>query len=371
MQLLLTTQLANLSVKGGGELFIPDGTYMLAPDTRNSVIVRLKSHIHVRCEGHSAILKSNGQLPMSVRMMGLADLNGSSITDVVIDGCSFDGSDPAPDGTSEQSHAIMLWTADPGSITNVIITNNFIKDFPGDGVQMSNNSSDICVVGNHIQNVGRAGIGAGTGGRSKRGDYYIANNQFEPAPTVASSRGIDLEVAVDMNDVLIEENILNKIEVSSRVSSTTGRWTIRNNQTYAGGIFVGGSNDVLIENNTINQTRTDMAGISVIQRAYRFTVINNNITVITDQARIRFDLGMQGGSDITVTNNVVQGKTTSATKDGLDVLYSQGVSISGNTISGFYSGISVGGSSTFPAGDILVDKNSAFCIRCGVWHKYQ
>ncbi|HID24300.1 MAG TPA: hypothetical protein EYP14_18120, partial [Planctomycetaceae bacterium] len=145
---------------GGGEVFVPAGTYRVARQGTESPILGLPSNTTLRGEGAASILQFDPRVNQTNfwRMIGAAP---GGCRNVIICNLHLDGSNTYrsyhPGKTPEQNHGVFLH-AQKGVIENVTIRDCLIENFSGDCVSIGIGCRNITVQNVTLRNFVRQGI---------------------------------------------------------------------------------------------------------------------------------------------------------------------------------------------------------------------
>lgn len=123
--------------KGGGEVFVPKGTYILHP-------IYIKSKVNLVGESRDSVfIKLSDQAPDDYTRI----INLESVRDIKIQNITFDGNaDHHPKGI-EHMHSIFAWDS-----KNILIDHNRLINAVGDGISISgsNETSEDVIISNNI-----------------------------------------------------------------------------------------------------------------------------------------------------------------------------------------------------------------------------
>jgi len=162
---------------GGGKVFVPAGTYLLARQAAESPILPLPSNLVFCGEGTASTLKFHPRVNQSNfwRMLGNQDQDCCNITirDLHLDGSN---THPAyvPGETPEHNHGIFFYNRN-GRNENITVRDCLIENFSGDCVGFSKGSRNITIRDVTLCNFVRQGIQLA--GRADDGFYLISGCQ--------------------------------------------------------------------------------------------------------------------------------------------------------------------------------------------------
>jgi polygalacturonase len=123
--------------KGGGEVFIPKGTYILHP-------IFLKSKVNLVGESRDTVfIKLSNQAPDDYTRI----INVENVNNVKIQNITFDGNFQNHPKGIEHMHCIFVWDSQ-----NILIDNNRLINAVGDGISISGSTktSEYVIISNNI-----------------------------------------------------------------------------------------------------------------------------------------------------------------------------------------------------------------------------
>jgi hypothetical protein len=334
--------------KGGGDVFVPEGTYILQP-------ISLKSKVNLVGENRdNVVLKLSDQAPDDyTRVINLENINNIKIQNITCDG----NSQNHPNGI-EHMHCIFAWDS-----KNILIDNNRLINAVGDGISISGSTetSDYVIISNNIlednrrsnivleqvnhlqiynnsstSNIGRPALHFEPWEEMSFYGAEIWNNTFTSNNTEGYC--VQLEGGKEggnfFHDVDFYENIVNCPTGQFLVMETKNA-KIHHNNLNVSAVFVWIKNeDLNISNNKINSQN----GI-IIEGTWGMlserTVISNN-TISTSGFGVMI---IAGSKDTTISGNKFMGQDGMAVKFFATVTDIANTIISDNTFDNFEYGV--------------------------------
>ncbi|MEH7250887.1 right-handed parallel beta-helix repeat-containing protein [Neobacillus niacini] len=309
--------------KGGGDVYVPEGTYILEP-------IFLKSKVNLVGESRdNVVLKLSDQAPDDyTRVINLENIGNVKIRNITCDGNSQNHLNGI-----EHMHCIFVWDS-----KNILIDNNRLINAVGDGISISGSTetSDYVIISNNIlednrrsnivleqvnnlqifnnistSNIGRPALHFEPWEEMSFYGAEIWNNTF--ASNNTEGYCVQLEGGKEegnfFHDVNFYENIVN-CPTGQFLIMETKKAKIHHNTLNVSAVFVWIKNeDLKISNNKINSQN----GI-VIEGTWG---ILSKRTVIADNSITTLGFGVlinAGSKDTTIRNNKFIGKGGIAVK---------------------------------------------------------
>ncbi|MEH7011466.1 right-handed parallel beta-helix repeat-containing protein [Neobacillus niacini] len=338
----------DVAKKGGGEVYVPKGTYILQP-------IFLKSKVNLVGENRdTVILKLSDQAPDDyTRVINLENVNNIKIQNITIDG----NSQNHPNGI-EHMHNIFAWDSE-----NILIDNNRLINAVGDGISISGSTetSDYVIISNNIlednrrsnivleqvnhlqifnnistSNIGRPALHFEPWEEMSFYGAEIWNNTF--ASNNTEGYCVQLEGGQDegnfFHDVDFYENIVNCPTGQFLVMETKGA-KIHDNILNVSSIFVWIKNeDLKIHNNKIHSQNGIVIEGTWGMLSKRSLISDNTITTSEFGVHIR-----AGAQDTTITRNIFTGSGGTGVNLFASVTDVTNTIVSDNTFENFKNGI--------------------------------
>jgi len=189
---------------GGGVVFVPAGTFIVARQGVEDPILAVPSNTIVRGEGAASILKFAAHVKNFWRMLGSAPAGCRNVT---ICDLHLDGSNTNPrydKGKTPEHNGGVYLSAKDGVIENVTLRNLLVENFSGDCVAIGRGCRNITIRDVTMRNFIRQGIQLG--GDENARDYLVTGCQdLEPTVEPGGST-IHVEHARGLRGVIIEGN---------------------------------------------------------------------------------------------------------------------------------------------------------------------
>lgn len=238
--------LAASATAGGGEVFVPSGTWLISRQGAESPILGLSSNTVLCGEGTSSILKFDPAVNQSNfwRMLGAADGDCRNITirDLRLDG-STTFTSYKPGETPEHNHGIFLYHKE-SVIENVTIRDCLIENFSGDCVGLGPGCRNITIRDVTVRNFVRQGIQM-AGGNGAR-DYLVTGCQDLEGTVQPGGSTIHVEHARGLQNVIISDNRCRNSLLAGGVDGIIIRGNV-----IAGRLEGNGNSNALVQGNLI------------------------------------------------------------------------------------------------------------------------
>jgi polygalacturonase len=303
---------------GGGDVYIPPGTYMINA-SGNFTGIRLKSNVTIVMDD-GAKLKAITSSSTDYRLVFI-----NHVSNVGVIGGEVEGERLTHIGvTGEQGHGIYLLPGTDVYIANVKVTNCW-----GDGIYIGDDSENVIVENCYVENNRRNNISV-TGGVN----ITIRNTVAKNANGTSPEAGIDIEVEPNdtVRNVLIDNcEIYDNVKdgIITEALNPLGAFvleniTLQNNKIYSNGgsgIKPSRGSNLKINNNFIYNNDSGILDTAV---ATNLIIAENYIDSNTTEAAIRtFSNGAK------IVNNII----LNSAENGISC-YSQSSVIQGNRITG-------------------------------------
>ncbi len=301
--------LAACAAAGGGEVFVPAGTWLISRQGAESPILGLPSNTVLCGEGPSSILKFDPKVNQSNywRMLGAADGDCRNITirDLRLDG-STTFTSYKPGETPEHNHGIFLYHKEH-VIENVTIRDCFIENFAGDCIGLGPGCRNITIRDVTVRNFVRQGIQM-AGGNGAR-DYLVTGCQDLEGDVQPGGSTIHVEHARGLKNVIISDNRCRNSLLAGGVDGIIIRGNV-----IAGRLEGNGNSNALVQGNLIRGGQSKRA---VVQFGYANGLIfrGNIVRSETEEAGGLYVWGTsrynaEPSRDLSITGNTfrVQGQ---------------------------------------------------------------
>ena len=297
------------SVRGGGTVYIPNGTYMIDPQYLSGGSIKCKTGVNIFMDASTTLQAiPNGSNPTTI-------ISCDTVRNVEIKGGILVGDRYTHTATSgEQGHGIMILSA-----FNVEISDQNVRDTWGDGYYIadgggmggSTTSRNISFDNVHVSNARRNGLSciSWNGGS-------ITNSVFENSNGTAPEAGIDFEANFDTQEcsnihisgVVTRDNAGNGIELirNARGNTITGSFSFNNGksgyQLYAN-TERNTLNGVHSYGNTLNGVYIDGASSSAVTNSHIYNNYQNGIFISRSATRNIIDSNFIYGNNKASTTN--------------------------------------------------------------------
>ncbi len=267
----ITAALAACEQAGGGAVFFPSGTFIVARPGVADPILKVPSNTTLRGEGAASVIKFAASVTNFWRMFGTGP---EGCRNVVIRDLHLDGSNTHPryeKGKTPEHNAGIYLSAKDGVIENVVIRDLLVENFAGDCVAIGRGCRNITVRDVAVRNFIRQGIQLA--GDENARDYLVTGCQdLEPTIEPGGST-IHVEHARGLTGVIIQGNRCRRSILAGGVNGLI----IRDNIVH-GRIEGNGDENALVQGNTVFGSATNKAVL--IQFGYADgLVVKDNIVV--------------------------------------------------------------------------------------------
>lgn len=290
---------------GGGEVFVPAGTYVISRQGAESPILEVPSNTTLLGEGAASILKFDPKVNQSNfwRLLGAGSKDCRNVT---IRNLHLDGSNTfksyEPGKTPEQNHGIFFYRKE-GVIENVAISDCLIENFSGDCIGLGPGCRNMTIRDVTVRNFVRQGIQM-AGGNGAR-DYLVTGCQDLEDDVKPGGSTIHVEHARGLKNVIITNNHCRRSILAGGVDGII----IRDNMI-SGRLVGNGNSNAIVQGNLVRGG--DYAG-SVVQLGYANGLIlkDNIISSAHDEAGGIYVWGASRynpspSQDVTITGNVIR-----------------------------------------------------------------
>lgn len=267
------------SEAGGGTVFVPAGTFIVARQASEDPIIAIPSNITLRGEGAASVLKFSERANQSNfwRMIGSPK---GGCRNVTIRDLHLDGANTFPKyekgKTPEQNHGIFLYSTD-GVIENVTVRDMLIENFCGDCVAVGRGCRSITVRDVSTRNFIRQGIQLG--GDAHARDYLVTGCQDLEHSIQPGGSSIHVEHAQGLKNVIITGNRCRRSLLAGGVTNLT-----LTDNIVEGRIEGNGNTNSIVRGNTV----TGYAGAKSHLMRFGFAdgiIVKDNILVATEGAQ--------------------------------------------------------------------------------------
>lgn len=242
----ILTALRTCSEAGGGTVFVPAGTFIVARQGSEDPILAIPSDITLRGEGAASVLKFAARANQSNfwRMLGAPKAGCRNVT---IRDLHLDGSNTSPKyekgKTPEQNHGVFLYST-TGVIENVTIRNLLIENFCGDCVAIGRGCRNITVRDVSTRNFIRQGIQLG--GDEHARDYLVTGCQDLEHSVQPGGSSIHVEHARGLRNVIITANRCRRSILAGGVTNL-----VLSDNIVDGRIEGNGNTNAIVRGNTV------------------------------------------------------------------------------------------------------------------------
>lgn len=240
----LREAVAAASAAGGGEVYLPNGTYMVSRDGGNFYCLHIPDNVTLRGQSRAGtIIKMAAGAAISVRLLYL-DGDDTCIENITLDGNKTNQT------VNEQRHGIFA-----DGTTRLHLSCVTAKNFTGDGIYLYTNANSTMVLDCYSTANDRNGITLGGGGSD---NISIIGGQY----TANAAQQVDSEPGGVLSNVTISGGtLIDPLGVSNDYALTISgvSRTVRGNNWSVSDIVVNGSVFVVW---TDNVTFTGVRGIS-------------------------------------------------------------------------------------------------------------
>jgi len=270
--LAILKALAACDKAGGGEVFVPAGTYMISRQGSESPILELPSNTTLLGEGAASILKFDPKVNQTNfwRMMGVSskDCRNLTVRDLHLDGSNtFKSYEPGK--TPEHNHGMFFYRKE-GVIENVTIQNCLVENFSGDCIGLGLGCRNMTIRNVTMKNFVRQGIQMG-GGNGAR-DYLVTGCQDLEGEVKPGGSTIHVEHARGLQNVIIAGNRCHNSLLAGGVDGII----IRDN-VISGRLIGNGNSNAIIQSNLVRGP--EKAGI-IVQFGYADGLIMKDNIII-------------------------------------------------------------------------------------------
>lgn len=231
---------------GGGEVYIPAGTYLISRQGAESPILEVPSNTTIRGDGAASILKFDPKVNDTNfwRMLGAGE---QDCRNVVIRDLHLDGSNTyqsyEPGKTPEQNHGIFFYRKG-GVVENVTIQDCLVENFSGDCIGISLGCRNFSIRNVALRNFVRQGIQMGGGDGAR--DYLVTGCHDLEGTVRPGGSTIHVEHARGLQNVIISDNRCRNSILAGGVDGII----IRDN-TITGRLVGNGNSRAVIQGNLI------------------------------------------------------------------------------------------------------------------------
>ncbi len=290
---------------GGGEVFVPAGTFLISRQDAESPILEVSSNTTLLGEGTTSILKFAPKVNQSNfwRMLGAGaeDCRNVTIRDLHLDGSNaFKSYEPGK--TPEQNHGVFFYKTE-GVIENITIRDCLIENFSGDCIGLGPGCRNMTVRDVSVRNFIRQGIQM-AGGNGAR-DYLVTGCQDLEGNVNPGGSTIHVEHARGLKNVIISNNRCRNSILAGGVDGII----IRDN-TISGRLVGNNDTNIIVQGNII---RGGDHASSVMQLGYaNGLIIKDNIIIgAHDEAGGIYVWGASRynktpSQNVTITGNIIQ-----------------------------------------------------------------
>ena len=312
---------------GGGEVFVPTGTYLISRQGAESPILEVSSNTTLLGEGTASVLKFDPKVNQSNfwRMLGNGseDCRNVTIRDLHLDGSNtFESYEPGK--TPEQNHGLFFYKP-KGVIENVTVHDCLIENFSGDCIGLGPGCRNMTVRNVSVRNFIRQGIQL-AGGNGAR-DYLVTGCQDLEGNVKPGGSTIHVEHARGLKNVIISNNRCRNSILAGGVdgiiirdNTISGR-LVGNNDTNAivqGNIIHGGelaspviqfgyAKGLMIKDNIITSDHEKASGIYVWGASRYNTTPSQNVSITGNSIEVAGrGVYLNGVEDGLVKNNLIK-----------------------------------------------------------------
>lgn len=318
--------LAVCAEAGGGEVFIPAGTFMVARQKSENPILGISSNTTILGEGAASILKYDPKVNQRNfwRMLGPA---GEDCRNITIRNVHLDGSNTfknyEPGKTPEHNHGIYLQYKD-GLIENVTVHDCLIENFSGDCIAIGRGCRNITIRNVSLRNFVRQGIQMG--GDSRAHNYLVTGCQDLEGDVRPGGSTIHVEHARGLKNVIIannhcrhsilaggvdgliiRNNIIHGRLVGNNDSNTIVQGNVVRGQDRKGHVMQFGFADgIVIKDNIVTGAHVEAGGIYVWGASSYNPVVSKNVVISGNLIRVAGrGIYLNGVHDGLVHNNAM------------------------------------------------------------------
>lgn len=324
---------------GGGILYFPGGTYLVAEQNTSQHCIAIDSNVWVLGQTHAAIIKLKNGVASAHFVRVFSTATGGA-TNIKFQTITIDGNKANNTDASLQNDGIFLTL----NTSHVIIQDVEIHDAGGDAITVHQNVTDVDIQDSYLHDNTWIAVGLGNAGGQRRVSVrhiYATNN----------AGGLHIEAAAAVDGIVFEGNYVDgtsgaaSIEVTGGVGS--GNWvsdaSVKDNTVSSGFIQVSSAQHVTVEGNKVTNTDTSVgnvphhyAAMRVTGDALDVTIIGNTITqtssATSPEAVIIAGNNNNDMDKISVLNNTIFAQGTG--QDGIFVQQTVSARIEGNIIVG-------------------------------------
>ena len=277
--LSIIAALKQCSEAGGGAVFVPAGTFLVARQGSEDPIIAIPSNVTLRGEGAASVLKfaERANRTNFWRMVGAPK---GGCRNVTIRDLHLDGSNTFPKyekgKTPEQNHGIFLYSAE-GVIENVSIQNLLVENFCGDCVAIGRGCRNITVRDVSVRNFIRQGIQLA--GDANARDYLVTGCQDLEHSIEPGGSSIHVEHAEGLKNVIITANRCRRSLLASGVTNL-----VLTDNIVEGRIEGNENTNAIVRGNTV----TGKAGTKAHLMQFGYAdgiIVKDNIFVSTEEGQ--------------------------------------------------------------------------------------
>ncbi|WP_166821709.1 glycosyl hydrolase family 28-related protein [Thalassoroseus pseudoceratinae] len=312
---------------GGGEVFVPAGTFIVSRQGAESPILEIPSNTTLRGEGAASTLKFDPKVNQSNfwRMLGAGsqDCRNVTIRDLHLDGSNtFTFYEPGK--TPEHNHGIFFYRQE-GVIENVTVRDCLIENFSGDCVGLGPGCRNMTIRNVTVRNFVRQGIQM-AGGNGAR-DYLVTGCQdlegdVRPGGStihVEHARGLENVIITDnrcrksilaggVDGIIIRDNIISGRLVGNGNSNAIVQGNlVRGTQRGSYVVQLGFTDGLLLKDNLISSSHTESGGLYVWGASRYNPSPSQNVTVTGNVIRVPGrGVFLNGVHDALIRNNLIK-----------------------------------------------------------------
>lgn len=312
---------------GGGEVFVPAGTFIISRQGAESPILEVPSNTTLRGEGAASILKFDPKVNQSNfwRMLGASsqDCRNVTIRDLHLDGSNtFTSYEPGK--TPEQNHGIFFYRRE-GVIENVTVRDCLIENFSGDCIGLGPGCRNMTIRNVTVRNFVRQGIQM-AGGNGAR-DYLVTGCQDLEGDVRAGGSTIHVEHARGLKNVIITDNRCRKSILAGGVDGIIIRDNMISGRLVGNGNFnaivqgnlvrggeragyvvqLGFADGLLLKDNIISTSHAESGGLYVWGASRYNPSPSQNVTVTGNVIRVPGrGVFLNGVHDALIRNNLIK-----------------------------------------------------------------
>lgn len=263
--------------KGGGTVYIPEGTYIISNQRvpGKAICLAGQNNVNLKGENKNAILKLAPLQPNFSRILSLIKVKKIKINNLTFDG-NFT-SQNTPEKPNEHMGGIFMDEVDSVEVYDCNFLNTGGDGLGFRGIKVP--SMHVHVHNCFFDNNQRNGLTMGSGYRYIHIEKCTFGKKIKNSPIDSEpSSGYCGDVLVEDNDLLNE----NLFTVGGYRDSMASNIIIRNNRL-KGSFFIIYGRNVLVENNTIENFEARPA-VTILRENHDVRILNNKITVKNNSA---------------------------------------------------------------------------------------